>query len=750
MPDPDVTALIADGRLAEAAAQLEAAGDCAGAASLHERLWDHAAAARCAEAAGDLPRALLNRLRGEDALALEALVARLEQGPHELAARGARIAGERGAWAIAGRLHRAAEESPLAAECFERAGELLRAAELRDARGEGREALRLYRRALARDVAPADLGDDELSTARLATARLCLTQGQAADAIPLLQTLLAAGGPLALPAGLWLVAALSRLGYTHAADGVLERLRASGAEVPARSRDCADLPELAIQTEADARTLAGRYRLGQLLGAGGMGRVYRAEDLLLGRPVAVKLFTAPAGARGREAFLRFVREARIAGTLDHPHVVPVLDFQEATGFMVLELMSGGTLADRLRPRLSPGTCRSILLQVLAGLEAAHQRGIVHRDLKPSNVFFTEAGAAKLGDFGVAHLQDAGQTQTGSFVGTLAFMAPEQLAGGAVTFATDLYALGVMLYQALTGELPFTGPALLSTTLRPPPVAPSARVEGLPQICDRVVLTCLAADPAARFASLEELRRAIEAFPTDPPARPTPATPTEGAPPLPQRPARATDARFHVEQTRASNPALQLLEARDTQLGRAVVLVRLAPGPARERLLALLSAAAQATEELQRVLGLDSPRGQAVLEPWVGRPWPPLASSHARLDAALAVSRALASLHRAGLGHGALSRATLALGGRDPRVALVPSLERWAAVCTSEHPEVEPTPQADLAAVATLLELDLPAGLSDGAALAAWAASEQERLAADEQAAWLARALSDAPPSVRRH
>ncbi|MCA9673157.1 MAG: protein kinase, partial [Myxococcales bacterium] len=521
--------LVAEGDLARAAQLLETRRQWARAADLYEQLWDFSGAARAALGDGDLPRALANTLRGRDQAALARLFVELEHADRELQLRCAEACEQRGAPIRAAQLYRWAGEDTRAAELYEQAGMRLEAAELYERAGAAKRAMELYRQHLE------EMKDSRV--AQLALGRLLVRFGQHAEAVPLLQRAVSAEPRRAddeepspdirdandaaeddeakLAAGVALVAALSRLGYPTAAEESLRFLQ--GIEgAPADVRECLDAPELTpVSEEADqGPVLAGRYRLGKLLGSGGMGRVYRGRDLLHERAVAVKVFTAPGGARGRDAYQRFVREAVATGKLQHAHIVSLIDFNDEMGFVVLEYMAGGSLAERLSGPMAVSTCRSIMLQVLAGLGAAHQRGIVHRDIKPSNIFFTAAGAAKLGDFGVAHLQDSGQTQTGAFIGTLAFMSPEQITGEPITFATDVYALGVTLYLMLTGELPFQPPGLIDKHLYDKPRPPSSRRPELPAICDEVVTRCLAKAPQDRYDALSSLIAGVERFPRE--------------------------------------------------------------------------------------------------------------------------------------------------------------------------------------------------------------------------------------------
>ena len=242
----------------------------------------------------------------------------------------------------------------------------------------------------------------------------------------------------------------------------------------------------------------------------------------------------------------------------------------------MELMVGGTLDARLKPSLPLAEVPGVLADVLAGLEVAHQRGIVHRDLKPANIFFSAAGRAKLGDFGVAHLLDLGQTQTGGFIGSLAYMSPEQITGSRLTVAADFYALGVTLYLMLTGRLPFAGPDFAMQHLAEYPPPPSVAAPGLPAELESVIAKLLAKEPAARYQSASELSADLGGVPWGTPAplalaRPRARTePPRNDPPTNQRP----DAERYLDETPLGATARsRLYAARDTVLGRGVVLER---------------------------------------------------------------------------------------------------------------------------------------------------------------------------------
>jgi serine/threonine-protein kinase len=718
-----VEKLIADGRLAEAAAALEQDGRPSRAADLYEQLWDHEAAARAARAAGDLPRAVRNALSVRDPAVVDRLLEEVERANPAVIRQCAEACEERAAWGPAARLFRAADDPGEAARCHEQMGELAQAAKLRERLGELGPATDLYRQHLL-ELEEAGTAPGLVAEPAYNLGRILLRSGRTEEAVPYLQQAwrTAPVEEVTRAAARAVVAALARLGFGSGA-----RYAASLAGPSVEVRDCVEDRDLAPVQAGEEKVLAGRYSLGELLGSGGMGRVYLATDRLTERSVAVKVFTAPGGARGRDAFRRFVKEARTTGQLHHPHIVSLLDFHEEMGFMVLEYMEGGTLADRLHPRLDVPTARAVTLQILSGLAAAHQRGVVHRDIKPSNIFFTTAGAAKLGDFGVAHLQDAGQTQTGAFIGTLAFMAPEQIKGEPVTFATDIYALGVTLFQALTGQLPFTHPDLVTKHLTAPPPPPSSVLPGLPPACDDAVLRCLAKEPAGRFESLDSLRRAVERFPTQEEAR-RPGERTEARHPAQKR--RASDRRFTAESVLVDEGPLQVQEVQDTHLGRPALLVRIAPGERRAALLQLLGVAARGgTVALQRVLLLDRDKGQALLETPAGTEAPPMPPPDglAALRLAERLGRALAPLHSAGLVHGRVTADQITqVEPASPTLSLIGALRAHAAG------PLYTDPAAEVARVLELLGLAREPDLEGGAALAQWARERRERLVAEER------------------
>jgi eukaryotic-like serine/threonine-protein kinase len=258
------------------------------------------------------------------------------------------------------------------------------------------------------------------------------------------------------------------------------------------------------------RMLAGRYRLDEPVGSGGSGQVWRAVDLVLERPVAVKLLW-PEAAGDPVARARFRAEAHHASCLSHPCVAQVHDFGECgtgdTPFLVLELVDGSSLAGVLAAGpLDPADTIEVIAQVAAGLQAAHSAGLVHRDIKPANLLIGRDGQVKITDFGLASVTGgASLTTSGLVVGTGAYLAPERVAGECATAASDLYSLGVVGYQCLTGRLPFCGPpaeAALAHLRDPFPPLP----DSVPAELRALVAALTAKKPADRPGSAGEVSR----------------------------------------------------------------------------------------------------------------------------------------------------------------------------------------------------------------------------------------------------
>jgi serine/threonine-protein kinase len=260
----------------------------------------------------------------------------------------------------------------------------------------------------------------------------------------------------------------------------------------------------------EALTQIGKYRVLELVGEGAMGIVYRAQDTVLARTVALKVMS-DAIAREQDLRDRFLREAQAAGSLQHPNVVTIYDFGETDGhlYIAMEFVDGVDLETVLAERqpLTLDAKLGVVIDVLTGLSYAHKRGIVHRDVKPANIRLTDDGRAKIMDFGIVHLTSSNMTRTGMMMGTPSYMAPEQVTGGAVTPATDIFAAGVVLYELLTGCKPFDGPTLHSILFKIVSEEPRDAltiVPSLPAALNRILHRALAKDPAVRYASALEM------------------------------------------------------------------------------------------------------------------------------------------------------------------------------------------------------------------------------------------------------
>jgi serine/threonine-protein kinase len=267
--------------------------------------------------------------------------------------------------------------------------------------------------------------------------------------------------------------------------------------------------------EALVGQVLGSYRVLEVVGSGGMGCVYRAEHVRLGRVVALKVLHEQH-ARRRDAALRLFQEARAASQIRHDNIVDVIDWLELEGGLVcivMEYLRGQSLADLIASRLPVARVLDLAVQIAEALEAAHGAGIVHRDLKPDNVVVLPGDQVKLLDFGVAKLtadraEEAPLTAAGQVLGTPAYMSPEQATGGEVDGRTDIYSLGAILYELFTGRLPFEArnfDEYAFKHLAVPPPSPSARGRRLHPRVDAIVMRCLAKRPADRFASAFELR-----------------------------------------------------------------------------------------------------------------------------------------------------------------------------------------------------------------------------------------------------
>jgi len=545
-PADPVAALVASGDHPAAARLAAAGGDLPRAIALYERAWRFADALPLALRLGDAALAIRLALDAGDRATASRVAAQIpSEAVPELRAASSSFASRGDHWEAA-RMAERAGDLGIAAGYFRRAGSLLDLGRMEELSGQPREAGIAYEQALAEASGP-----QEAAAARLALGRLLARLGRHEDAARAFQRAMPEPRHR-LAAGRALTAALVRLGFRVAAAEIVRRLRSQWPDLPdspdeIAALDAADISASAStvgQLGATPGLLRQRFMVLRMLGAGATSNVYLAEDVLLGETVALKLLSVGAGGvRGaeRQAYVRFTREAEAAGRLRHPNIVALHDADPGMGLFVLELMSGGTLADRLMEQkvLSPTAVRRLALDLLSALGAAHEAGMVHRDVKPANILFDAVGNAKLGDFGAAHLVDFGQTQTGGLLGTVAYMSPEQISGGTIGPSADLYALGVTLFEALTGRLPFPGPDIVAQHLAEEPPAPSACVRAevqeaeptaraataaatattarrlaVTEAHDRVLLRALRKAPSERWHSAAQMAEAIRSWPAE--------------------------------------------------------------------------------------------------------------------------------------------------------------------------------------------------------------------------------------------
>jgi len=309
--------------------------------------------------------------------------------------------------------------------------------------------------------------------------------------------------------------------------------------------------------------VVGNYRIVEKIGEGGMGAVYRAIDEMLDREVAIKAIR-PELAREPQIVERFRAEAKLLARVSHPAIATIYSFFHDGGelFLAMEYVVGRTLAEVIATHGAMPWQRAVplLATALEGIEQAHRAGIIHRDLKPDNLMLTEAATLKVMDFGIARMAGSSHlTQTGLLIGTLRYVAPEQIRGEEVDQRTDIYSLGAVLYQMLTARAPFDGPtdfAILKAQLDDPPVPPRSWVPGLPAWLERAVLKALEKQPAARFQTVEELRLYLnrqgaesQAVPSAPKAE----HPTLILPPRPEGPSATAASEATMETDRPRLP-----------------------------------------------------------------------------------------------------------------------------------------------------------------------------------------------------
>jgi serine/threonine-protein kinase len=279
-------------------------------------------------------------------------------------------------------------------------------------------------------------------------------------------------------------------------------------------------PAGAVVEIAPGSLFANRYRIDQILGRGGMGIVYRATDTQLDEIVAIKTLPGDVMMRSPEELERFKREIRLARKITHRNVLRTYDYGEAEGvyFISMEYVRGYTLAELLEEapdhRMAPRVAMGIARQICRGLQAAHEQGIIHRDIKPQNVLIDHKGEVKLMDFGIARMEEAkeGLTQAGLIVGTPHYMSPEQVQGKQLDPRSDVYSMGVLLYEILTGEKPFTSSSLTGVLTAHITEMPKPPIELRPEIgreINAIVLKTLAKEPAQRYANAGDMLHELD-------------------------------------------------------------------------------------------------------------------------------------------------------------------------------------------------------------------------------------------------
>ena len=271
----------------------------------------------------------------------------------------------------------------------------------------------------------------------------------------------------------------------------------------------------------DRHTLVGlvfdhRYEVRQKIGVGGMADVYQGKDTLLGRPVAIKILHQNFGS-DQDFVARFKREAQAAGKLNHPNVVSMYDvgYDQGYHYIIMEYVAGCTLKEYIQhhARVSVQEAVKITIAIAEGLEHAHAMGIVHCDVKPHNILITDAGRIKVTDFGIARAINSAATMmyTNSVMGSAHYISPEQASGKSINVSTDIYSLGVVLYELLTGEVPFRGETPVSVALqhvKDRVVAPRIKNNLIPPQLEQVVLVALEKEPGKRFGSISEMIQAL--------------------------------------------------------------------------------------------------------------------------------------------------------------------------------------------------------------------------------------------------
>ncbi len=481
---PDGSAPLERSALPDGSAPLERS-------AMLEEACDFAGAARAALEGGEPRRAVrLAVLSGDEELVEEAVGA---LGGAELELCAAELL-DRGQPLHAGKIFLRAGDELRAAECFARAGAAIEAASAFERAGRPRDAARELEKALRSG------GGDGL---RLALAELCERHHRYEAAARAVQGMQAGSPERRRGLGV-LVRSLRALGFEEAARDAEAQARAEGAALEHEAPSAGGSEQA---RPSGGELLFGRFELRREIAQSPHARVLEVFDRMTSRSVALKLLRGHAKGAGRDAVLRFEREARALARLAHPTIVGLVDYLPDGPALALEWMPGGDLASLLsRESFAPARAAEVASAVLGALGEAHRIGVLHRDVKPSNVLFDAVGAPRLSDFGAAHLSDQSSTATAGAIGTYAYMSPEQRLGRAATVASDLYAVGALLYEMLTGQP--AKPSVDGALAQPV----SASHPDLDERHDALVASLLAQEVERRPSDAFAARRMLEALP----------------------------------------------------------------------------------------------------------------------------------------------------------------------------------------------------------------------------------------------
>lgn len=705
VPDDDLRAhvetLKSRGEHAAAAAALWVHGFASLAAAIYEHIFEDERALKAWEAADDVASAMRVALRKGDAEAIERIVEKATNtGRADLLLEMLQADNRH---AVVARIHEGRSDLEHAAAAYERAERWGKAASCRERMGDLRGAGMLYERHLE-----ADPGHPE-SCFRLG--RILTRFSRHDDGIALLQRAIKGGADqdeMLCRASPTLVLSFTSLGYDDAARSVWTRWQeaagrrdddvpasledflrsdsaAAFAAVVARQRDdtaAAAAPQPSgldaffdeaaadvgvdearrRDVEAQGMLLAGRYLLGEPLGGGGVGQVFRAHDAFTDQPVAVKIFGSQA--MQSQAVQAYALEARAASSLDHPAITPLVELNMPQGYVVTELVEGESVEQRLVRGGDAGWLRPFAAAILGLLAACHRTGIVHGALKPTNVFLV-TGGIRLVDFGAHHLLALRSTETGGLSSVWPYLAPEQLFGAAADVSGDLYASAAMLYRGLTGRPPFARPE--DDRRAAPPLPSLARAE-LAGAWDIFLMRALAPEPKDRFTTSEGM---LEAMPDVPPGLQLPSAASLAGTDQGAQLEEATDRYAKGPLIYRDGDRARVYEGRDRTVARPVWLIECDDADA----LLALAACARLNRGLQPVYDVLPDAGRVI----VARDAAHRAFDlEALRDAPQALARdlsavagALQGLHEAGLALDGFESTRLR-GPVGPRIRLAPA------------------------------------------------------------------------------